>query len=293
MTAAPGTASFLGTKPPRFYCRKPPAEYHIAPETGVIFQPSPPGLADRAAYIDEQFDDGVYGEYAAAADLKYRTFEARMRAIEPLAPGRRLLDVGCSCGFFLETALRHGFDPYGIEFSAKAIGAAAESVRPRITLGDAEQLLSRAEEPYDVVAAFDILEHMRDPLAFVTTLRRLLRPGGLLVLTTPDTDHILRRIMGCRWPMLQAYQHLFLFSRRAMRLLLEEAGFAEIRLSAARKTITLDYVMGQIRVHNPLASRLYRAAAPLVPKGLRARPFSINLGEMQALACRAGDASGH
>ena len=71
---------------------------------------------------------------------------------------------------------------------------------------------------------------------------------------------------------------------------LGRAGFVNIELMPARKTLALDYLAGQIRIHNPLIHRLYRVIAAVIPRPLRERPFSVNIGEMIAFARRAPDA---
>ena len=110
-------------------------------------------------------------------------------------------------------ALEAGFDPAGIELSPVAIDLAQPNVQERITCGDVNTMLTTDARQFDVVTAFDIIEHTFDPAAFLDDVGRVLAPGGLLVMSTPDTGHWLRTVMRSRWPMLQPDQHTFLFSR--------------------------------------------------------------------------------
>src|SRR5229473_6380865 len=88
-----------------FYCRKPPADYYITTDSGMIFVKEVPDVVEMAAYADDEYSNGLYRNYAGAADLKHATFERRIRLIENLGIKKgRLLDVGCGCGFFLDTA---------------------------------------------------------------------------------------------------------------------------------------------------------------------------------------------
>ena len=120
--------------------------------------------------------------------------------------------MGCACGFFIEAALKHGFDAYGIEFSKEAVAIAREEIRSRITVGDVNLRREREEDRFDAVVAFEIIEHTQNPIKFLEEIRQILRPGGWLMLATPDTGHFLRYLMGCRWPMLQPMQHTYLFT---------------------------------------------------------------------------------
>ena len=294
MTTAAAPATLPATvpcpltgRPARLLCRKGPAEYYLTPDLGLIFQREVPTVAQMAAYAEEQYAaGGLYKDYAAAAPLKHATFERRLSQLQALGGHGRLLDVGCACGFLIETALRRGFDAYGVEFSAEAIALAAPEVQTRITQGDVNLLRDRGDEPFDVVVAFDILEHTQRPVDFLRDLRGVLRPGGWIVLATPDTGHFLRPLMGRRWPMLQPMQHTFLFSKPALRVALEQAGFSDITVRDADKTLTADYLLEQLRTLNPVLHALYRVGAPLLPRSLRSRKFAVNIGEMLAFARR-------
>ena len=270
-----------------FYCHKPPVDYYICKEVGLIFQKVRPSTYEMTQYADAEYEFGLYRDYARASSLKYETFKRRIQLISRIATGSRLLDVGCSSGFFIEIALQHGFDAYGIEISKNAIALAKEKIRARITNGDVNLLPERGEKGFDIIVAFDIIEHTQDPLKFLKNMREILSPKGWLVLATPDTGHFLRYLMGCRWPMLQPMQHTYLFSKRAMRKALELAGYDQIRIQRGEKRMSLEYLMGQIRIYTPLLAKAYKVISRLLPITMREKSFSINIGEMLVF-CRNG-----
>jgi SAM-dependent methyltransferase len=266
------------------YARKGNAIYLRDQESGIIFLAERPRLADMAAFVDAEYEAGVYRDYVVARALKLATARRRLPVIREHARGPRLLDVGCAAGFFIEAALDAGFDPVGIELSPVAIDLARPAVRARITCGDVNALLATDARQFDVVTAFDIIEHTLDPAAFLDDIGRVLAPGGLLVMSTPDTGHWLRRVMGGRWPMLQPFQHTFLFSQPAMRALLLERGYEPIAIQAARKVLTIDYLFGQLRQTNPTLTRGLERAKRTLPAVLRYREVAVNIGEMFACA---------
>jgi 2-polyprenyl-3-methyl-5-hydroxy-6-metoxy-1,4-benzoquinol methylase len=264
--------------------RVPPATYYGCPVCETLFQHPMPTIEQMRAYVEAEYARGVYNDYVAAANLKALTFSTRARRIAARVRGGRLLDVGASAGFFVEQALDAGFDAYGVELSNEAVSSASPRVRERLTVGDVNALALEGTTPFDVVTAFDLIEHVFDPVRFLQEIRRVARPGALLVITTPDVGHVLRYILRGRWPMFQPMQHTVLFSRRGLRLALTRAGFRDIEIGPATKTLTADYLAGQVDMYLPLAVKLYRAAAKAIPEKVRSAPVNVNIGELMAFA---------
>jgi SAM-dependent methyltransferase len=284
MTAQPPLPCPINNLPARLYCTKGPATYYLEPTSGTIFQAKVPTVAQMSDYANQEYEAGVYKDYAAARDLKVATARPRLTAIKSLARGKRLLDVGCATGFFLEAAADQGFDVRGVEFSEVAISLARPDIRARIVCGDVNSLLKSETQKYDIVTAFDIIEHVQNPSVFLQEIREILTPGGLLVLSTPDTGHLLRYLMGSKWPMLQPMQHTVLFSKRGIASLLERCGYVNVRVETAYKVLALDYLANQLVATNPSLHHIYRGLRWIMPAPLRHRPFAVNIGELIAYA---------
>ena len=267
--------------------RKEMACYWECAACGLLYQHPLPAASDMQRFADGEYTGGVYQEYVRARDLKYATFERRLAAVRRYAPGGRLLDVGCACGYLVDVALAAGYDAHGVEFSPAAIAQASARARPRILEGNVDELDLTTLGAFDVVTAFDIVEHSLEPLKFLARLHDLLRVGGWLALTTPDAGHGLRYVMGKRWPMLQPLQHTFVFSQKSLRTALKRAGLEPHAAEPARKCVTIDYLARQIASHNPALHAIYRGMAPLLPAALRRHAFQVNIGEMMVLARRA------
>jgi len=272
--------------PARPYCRKDGATYYLEPASGTIFQTEMPSVDAMNQYADDEYSSGVYREYAKSRDLKIATARPRLAAIRQRTKGTRLLDVGCATGFFMEAAAEEGFDVRGVEFSTVAISLARPDIRERIVRGDVNELLSREAEQFDVVTAFDIIEHVQNPANFLNELREILKPGGVLAISSPDTGHVLRYLMGSRWPMLQPMQHTVLFSRRGIAALLERCGFQDVQVQTAHKVLTMGYLAEQLTATNPGLNRTYQALNWIIPGPLRRRPLAVNIGEFVAYARR-------
>jgi SAM-dependent methyltransferase len=247
-----------------------------------------PAADVMAQYVDQEYADGAYQDYVRARDLKLLTFRSRARQILARSGHGRLLDVGAACGYFVEAALEVGFDAYGLEISPVAIAQAADDVRPRMLQGDVNHLAAQQGQTYDVVTAFDIVEHVFDPLAFLESLTPLIRPGGLLVMSTPDTGHALRYLMGRSWPMLQPLQHTVLFSRGSLADALRQVGFTDVKIVPARKVLTADYLAGQVGTLSPAIGHAYELGSKVVPAFIRTKPVGVNIGELMSFAAWPG-----
>jgi 2-polyprenyl-3-methyl-5-hydroxy-6-metoxy-1,4-benzoquinol methylase len=283
---APGTCKICGSSNLRPMCTKERAHYHICRDCALIFQYPPPDGSAMQAYADEQYASGLYRDYVEARPMKLMHFRRRLESLQPLLQTGRLLDIGCSCGYFMEVAAERGYDVHGVEFSSTAISAAADTVRPRILQGMLEDMPHNQKGTFDVVSAFDLIEHIDQPTPFLRSVAEFLRPGGKVVICTPDSEHFLRYVMGSRWPMLQPMQHLSIFSRRSLRTALEQSGFTDVRMGTAYKTLSAAYLVDQIRTLNPVLSKAMRACLSVVPSSAVTAYRQVNIGEIFAVATR-------
>jgi len=173
------------------------------------------------------------GGYHAEVDEaeRRRTFADRLARIEELAPRRgRLLDVGCAAGLFLDVARAEGWDVAGVDLNRNSVDAARErglDVR-RGDLADQEF----PQGAFDAITLFDLIEHTGDPRTLLARCRALLRPGGLLVITTPDVGGLAPRVTWAlfgltlgAWDHPTPPGHLVQFSRATLSRLLGECGY--------------------------------------------------------------------
>lgn len=107
----------------------------------------------------------------------------------PVSSGR-LIDVGCGNGAFVAAARRRGYDAWGLDFSAKAIEAGRRHFRiDTLLCASIEELATRfGERRFDIVTAFEVLEHMDNSSAFLDQLTGLLAPGGYVIVSVPNRE---------------------------------------------------------------------------------------------------------
>lgn len=147
----------------------------------------------------------------------------------------RVLDVGCSRGSFLAAGARLGFRMEGIE-PAPGMAAAARAQGLNAHTGLLEDI-GFAAASFDAVTLFEVIEHLKEPLALLRECRRVLKPGGLLVLSTGNTASWTVAAMQGRWDYFHIAKdggHISFYNPRSIALLASRSGFAVERIETAR-----------------------------------------------------------
>jgi SAM-dependent methyltransferase len=198
-----------------------------------------------------------------------------------------LLEIGCGHGEALLEARKRGFRVSGIEISAHAAAIANGCLGTQSVSVGTIETFPLAPGRFGAVLAADVIEHVRDPQRWLLRVHELLAPGGVLLLVTPSLDSWTRRILGSRW-MEYKVEHLYYFSAASMRRLLERCGFDEIRVSANRKVLTIDYISRHFeRFRVPILSPLMGVLRRAVPRRLGRRHFLVSAGGLMAIARRS------
>lgn len=219
-----------------------------------------------------------YDDYAALEPAARRTARARLRRIRRLLartrPGgepRRLLELGCGTGCFLDEARAAGWSARGLEVSPYAARVAGDR-RLDVTCAGVEAA-SRvfAGQRADCVALWDVLEHVCDPRATLRDAGALLEPGGVLALSTGDLHSLCARLSGRAWHLFNLPEHLYFFTPTCLKRLLAAAGLRRVTVTREINWIPLHYA----------AERLRKSL------GLRARPGTARGAPIDRLALPA------
>jgi 2-polyprenyl-3-methyl-5-hydroxy-6-metoxy-1,4-benzoquinol methylase len=214
--------------------------------------------------------------YLEERDGRVLTFERHLRPLEKIkAPPGQLVDMGAYTGVFVEIAAQHGWDAFGVEPSHWAVEQARERGLHMIegTLANS----GLADNSLDVVTMWDVIEHVSNPLGEMQQAERLLKPGGLLVVHTMDIDSGFARVMGGRWPWLME-MHIYYFSQRTLKHMLEKAGFTVIRIEPQGRYLRLGYFATRIGGFSPLLGRLLSKLFRLLR--LNEMPMPLNFDDL-------------
>lgn len=204
-------------------------------------------------------DAHVLSAYAALEDEDYlaerecRGMNAllSLKALKRHVAEGRLLEIGCSTGFFLNAA-RLEFDCQGVEPSAWAAEIARERFGLEVHSGSFETY-EAGPTRFDAVAMIDVIEHVLDPRALLERTAALLRPGGVSYLVTPDISSLSARLMGPYWWGLRP-AHLTYFSPATLTRLLDETGFAVREIRSFGRIFTYGYWLSRLSTY-PAAIR--------------------------------------
>lgn len=154
--------------------------------------------------------------------------ELRTMYIGSGAPGR-LLEVGCGSGRFLNRMRKAGWAVDGIDFDPVAAARVEEKFGIPVAVGSLPELGYR-EGSYDVVAMSQVIEHVPDPVALLKECRRVLRPGGRLVLSTPNARSVAHGAYGRHWRGLEPPRHQQVFTPAALARCARDCGFDGARV---------------------------------------------------------------
>jgi len=231
--------------------------------------------ADPVAEIEQSYRSVEDPVYLREEPGRVRTFDLLLDEIGEMRGAGRLLDVGCYTGVFLERARQRGWEVVGLEPSQWA----AEVARRR-GLTVHQVLLAESALPaesFDVITVWDVFEHFADPLAEVHRLARLLKPGGLLALSTMDVESSFARFLGPHWPWFMR-MHLYYFSADSLRALLARGDLQVARVCRHRRIVSARYLLEKAAVQFSGAAAALRVAARLPLLGSIHVP--VNLGDI-------------
>lgn len=195
-----------------------------------------------------------------------------------------LLEIGCGMGDFLLEAHAKGFAVSGlevtdhlVEFTNRRLGF------PGVQKGYLESS-GFNQESFDIVAFFDVIEHVRNPLDFMTHVNSLLRKSGKVYIVTPSLDSWSAKLLGKNW-MEYKVEHLSYFNRKAITLLLEQTGFHKIKFQSNYKILNFDYINRHfIRFPVKVISPLMNLARKITPNKLAYMPIKVVASGMAVIA---------
>ncbi len=213
--------------------------YHLVKCTicSLIYCDNPQSSLETEKFYQHMYNQGEkYICYGTPDVQRHEEFHDRLEHISQFQPEGRLLDIGCSTGEFLEmVSQKRRYVIDGIDLSSEAVHLASARLKRNIFCGMVDDIPAEPAS-YDVVTAWEVIEHTSDPGKFLRSIWRLLKPGGLLCLSTPNTNKIRNRIHGKpRDLFFIPPEHLFYFNGNNLRRLTTSSGFRPLLIDVSSK----------------------------------------------------------
>ncbi|MEJ2348134.1 MAG: class I SAM-dependent methyltransferase [Patescibacteria group bacterium] len=235
-------------------------------------------LYDKTYFMNEN-PKGGYANYFEGMRINKKTFSQRLKRIEKKHGKGRLLDVGCALGDCLMEAKKLGWkDALGIEVSDYAYKFARKRGL-NVKKGNLKKN-SISSNSFDVITYQDVIEHIADPVDELKRIYKVLKPGGLVFLVTPDVGGWWNKILGPLWYHYKPDEHVMYFSQESLKKALKIAGFKNIKTRKTYHVLSVEYVINRLRYYSPF---IFENILKIIRKlRLKDMSFRAYTGEIEA-----------
>ncbi|HSU55765.1 MAG TPA: class I SAM-dependent methyltransferase [Candidatus Dormibacteraeota bacterium] len=188
--------------------------------------------------IGSYYPVGYYGALGArrfpwmVEVLQNALYRHRVKTVERISEKRRgrVLDVGCGRGWLLQQFRKAGWDVHGTELSEQAARYGREALGLPIETGSLEDVSFPANH-FDAITMWHVLEHVPEPAVMLKEVCRVMKPGGVLLVSVPNFGGVEARFFKDKWFHLDVPRHVTHLSSKTLRAALNEAGFLDVHWS--------------------------------------------------------------
>jgi SAM-dependent methyltransferase len=227
-----------------------------------------------------------YADYLAEEANHRANARARLKMLDRYISPGRLLDVGAAAGFFVVEARLRGWDACGVELAPDMAAYGRDELRLDVrtsTFADVQL----EPQSLDALTMWDYIEHSVDPAADLRRAAALVRPGGVLALSTGDIGSLAARLSGSRWHLLTPRHHNFFFTTGVLERALSDSGFEVVEAAHRSSLYSLRYLAHKLRTLADV-SIVRRIGDDVRRHGFGQRTIPVNLFDIITVIARRG-----
>jgi SAM-dependent methyltransferase len=242
-----------------------------------------PSVVAEMARLAERADElELIDPEVEAGERPWRELTARERLgdLKRFGAEGRLLEIGCSTGELLDAA-RSSFKVAGVEADERTSRAAR--MRGLDVFNGSLCDARFPEGHFDVAAMYHVIEHVPSPRREVRELRRIIKPGGWLILETPNISTVWYRLLGARWRQFIP-DHIFFFTPQTLARLCENGGFEVRELRSVGKAMSLRLFINRLGRYQRRPAKLLEAVSDRL--NLSDLTIRLKLGDVMRLYAR-------
>jgi len=235
--------------------------------------------------LEQGGDANGYADYLGD-QLEHRlTARRRVERLNRVTRRGRLLDVGAAAGFFMDEARKAGWEPRGIDVSPEMSAWGRDNLGLDIATG-LFHASGYGVDTVDALTMWDYIEHSIDPARDFAKASEVLRPGGVLMLSTGDSASVVARLSGRRWHLLTPRHHNFFFTAKTLERYLTGNGFEVMSIKHAGAHYSLRYIVHKLGTMAPRSARLRRLSAAVEASPFGERSLRLNLFDIVTIVAR-------
>ena len=215
---------------------------------------------EKGSKINEDYSQRKSVDASIIRESRLRATKSQVELIKRYKKGTNLLDIGCGEAFFLFNASKAGYVAKGIELSQDAAAYAKSEFGLDVETKPLEEL-QLPENHFDVVTLWVVLEHVPHPLTILKEVHRILKPGGLLAVSTPNIGSVLAKTLGKRWWEIRRV-HINQFTTKSLMDILKNAEFKNVSSVCYKEFISLLYLFIPILKYLKLYEKVKTSLLP-------------------------------